>query len=79
MIVKMKPICDCGYEFKKLACVPIKDENDKITGCTFYPNICPNCYEIIETIQLSVPDKDGNFSYTDTVDTVASEEVDENE
>ena len=82
MTIKMKPVCDCGYVFRKFACVTKVSETNsgdntpKAVDITFYPNMCPNCCEIIDSLHITVPDNTGNFTYNEQN---ATEEVVVNE
>ena len=60
MTIEMKPVCsNCGYVFHDLT------YNTKYKS--FHPFYCPNCKEIISTIQVQdiskfLPDKDFNIT-----------------
>lgn len=71
MIIKMMPVCECGYVFKDLSYTNLGyNERGGVIGSINYrfsPSCCPNCYKIIKGLEYQIPPRnkfnfvDGNF------------------
>lgn len=71
--VNFKPVCECGYIFKKFMYTPISSETlidgeREFVGIRYHDECfhglrCPNCGEYITGFVMPRPNKDGELIY----------------